>query len=184
MAHAPCWFLALGLGGLLAPLWATLSGCGSPLVVNANPAVRFTEPQGAVMYIKVGGGTLRAVFDGRVRGAPVMCSENLAQLDTSQTGPSLRHTLVGLARGRGSAPVQLHAPDGTLLGRGHACIFPLLRTSDLEVQKSYVIQVPLGIFRQTKRGLPAVVYQAYSPEGADGPRWKHVAWVIWWAPDL
>lgn len=162
----------------------SLGACASPLVLSDNPAVRFTEPKGAVLYVRAGRGALRAPFNGKLRTAPVMCEENLAQVDTAKGGPSLRVTLTAFASRPGSAPIQIHGPDGKLLGKGRLCIFPLLRTPDLEVKKSYTIQVPLRVFQQTKQGLPAVIYEAYTPEASDGPGWKHIAWVIWFAPDL
>lgn len=169
---------------LAGSLGTSLLGCASPHVLQGRPAVRFTEPAGAVMFIQSEGGVLRAVFDGRQRNPPVVCEENLAQVNTAKKGASLSHTLAQFARHRGSATVQLLGSDGKILGKGRLCIFPLLRTKDADALKGYLIQVPLEVFRRTRKGKPAVVFQAYAPELPDGPGWQHIAWVLWFAPDL
>lgn len=172
------------LSAIVAVHGLALSACASPLVLQGRPAVRFVEPPGAVLYVQSEGGALRAAFDGRMRNPPVVCKENLAQVNTARKGASLRHTLAQFARERGSAAVQLHGADGKILGKGRLCIFPLLRTADPEVVKGYLIRVPLEVFERTRQGKPAVVYQAYAPESPDAPGWQHIAWVLWFAPDL
>lgn len=169
---------------LPAGLAVLVTACSSPLVIQPRPAVRFVEPQGAVLFIKSEGGVLRAKFDGKLRNPPLVCKENLAQVATNRRSGSLRHTLAGFARSRGHARVQLHAADGKILGKGRLCIFPLLRTRDEEVKKGYVIRVPLALFERTRQGKPAMVFQTYAPENPDAPGWLHVAWILWFAPDL
>ncbi len=158
-------------------------GCHGANVVNTNPAVRFTRPPGAVLYLEHGGGVARAVFNGQKRSAPVLCEAAPAVVDVSARGASLRHTLRVFAQRPGAARVQLHGPDGALWSKGRLCIFPTLEAAHPgRIMGGYTIEIPARVIQRLRAGHPVAMYQSYLPAKPKGPRWQHLAWVLYLDP--
>lgn len=172
----------LPLPFILAVLGVT--GCTSENVVNPLPALRFVVPRGATLFVSSSGGTVRTVFDGRLRNPPVLCETTQAQLDTSKPGPSLRHTLKLFATRPGHARVQFHDPRGKLIGQGYFCIFPTLKTENAAIKRLYTVEVPPKVLDQVKQGRPVAVFQGYRPITAESAKWVHIAWVLYLDPML
>jgi len=167
----------LGLGGC-----GLASGCARDVLV-AHPAVRFTEPRGAVLFVLVGGAAVRARFGEARRTSPVVCAATRALLDVRRRGRGRRYVLRQFASRPGFARVQLHDKAGRLLARGRLCVFPTLRPLHRSILGGYTIGVPPGAMRRLRTGRPVALYQSYRPWNPPAEAyWQHVAWVLYLDP--
>lgn len=158
------------------------SGCAADVEV-ARPAVRFTQPRGAVLYLVSGDGAVRVRFGGTKRASPVVCEATRALLDVRRRGAGRRYVLLQFASRPGFARAQLHDVTGRILARGRFCIFPTLKSHRRKILQGYTVGIPPAAMRLLRAGRPVALYQSYRPQ--DPPPeayWQHVAWVLYLDP--
>lgn len=161
---------------------AVSAGCGKVKVLRSMPKVAFERPRGAVMYLSVGGQTLRVRFDGKARVFPLVCEARPWLVNPAGPPQSVKHTMAQVSRSRGYVKARLFSKEGKLLLWGRLCIFPTFDTRFKKILKKYTVRIPVKKLLKRPPGATAVLFQTYPPIRTRFPGHKHVAWVLFIAP--